>query len=214
MSELKGKKILITSGPTWVAIDKVRVISNIATGKVGGLIADEAKKAGAQVTLLQGQVKERLNRKNIRVIKFKYFSDFYMQLRKELTSKKYDIVIHSAAVSDYSVKKFFSGKIRSGLSGFKLELKPTIKIVNRIKKISNKSILVAFKLGIGISRASLIKNAVKLLKSSKADLVVANRISGDKYTAFIIDKKSNILNSASNKKQLSVKLINMLNRKI
>jgi len=214
LSELKGKKILITSGPTWVAIDKVRVISNIATGKVGGLIADEAKKAGAQVTLLQGQVKERLNRKNIRVIKFKYFSDFYMQLRKELTSKKYDIVIHSAAVSDYSVKKFFSGKIRSGLSGFKLELKPTIKIVNRIKKISNKSILVAFKLGIGISRASLIKNAVKLLKSSKADLVVANRISGDKYTAFIIDKKSNILNSASNKKQLSVKLINMLNRKI
>ena len=54
MSQLKNKKILITAGPTWIPIDKVRVITNIFKGRLGIIIAKEAIKRKAKVTLLLG----------------------------------------------------------------------------------------------------------------------------------------------------------------
>ena len=62
MPALKDKKILITAGPTWVAVDKVRVITNIFGGALGTIIAEQAKKTGAQITLLMGPGRARLPR--------------------------------------------------------------------------------------------------------------------------------------------------------
>ena len=69
---LKNKNILITAGPTWVPIDRVRVISNIATGKTGILLAKSANKLGAKVTLVLGPVGEVGLEKEINVKRF-YF---------------------------------------------------------------------------------------------------------------------------------------------
>ena len=101
--KLKGKKVLVTAGPTWVAVDKVRVITNIFGGALGTIIAKKFYEAGAQVILLMGPGRAVLPKesKNFKIIPFKYYDDLLSLIKKEVGSKKYDIVIHSAAVSDY-----------------------------------------------------------------------------------------------------------------
>jgi phosphopantothenoylcysteine decarboxylase/phosphopantothenate--cysteine ligase len=168
---LKGKKILITAGPTWVPIDKVRVISNIATGVTGILLAERLRRLGAKVKLLLGP-----------------FELGYLdkQIRRELRHKKYDIVIHSAAVSDYKPRRVLSGKIRSGIKSLKLDLVPTNKIINIVKRLSPGARLVGFKFEPQASRKHLIIEANKLMRSSLSELVVANTSGGRGYQAFIV----------------------------
>ena len=66
----KNKKILITAGPTWIAVDSVRVISNTASGETGQLLADRLAREGAKVTLVLGPVPNRLKNKKVKVIPF------------------------------------------------------------------------------------------------------------------------------------------------
>ena len=95
---LKKKKILITAGPTWVAIDDVRVISNIATGTTGALIAAQARKLGLEVTLVCGPCELKICEAAVRVKRFTFFDELRALLRNELHRTRYDIIIHSAAV--------------------------------------------------------------------------------------------------------------------
>ena len=111
MMNLKNKRILITAGPTWVAIDKVRVISNIASGKTGVILAEKLNNCGAKVTLLMGPGECCCLNKKIRLVRFKFFADLKQTITRELKSNKYDVIIHSAAVSDYRVENVYSGKI-------------------------------------------------------------------------------------------------------
>jgi len=129
---LKNKKVLITSGPTWVPIDNVRVISNIATGKTGALIAKEAKRYGADVTLLMGPTQNIINNHLIKTKSFKYFDEFKDLFTKEIRRKP-DLVIHSAAVSDYQPKKRFASKIKSDLKRLSLNLVLTPKLADIVK---------------------------------------------------------------------------------
>ena len=70
---LRKLRVLITAGPTWVAIDNVRVISNIATGETGKILAEKLASMGAKVTLLIGPGDLCCLKKNIRLIRFKFF---------------------------------------------------------------------------------------------------------------------------------------------
>jgi phosphopantothenoylcysteine synthetase/decarboxylase len=185
---LRNKKILITAGPTWVKIDDVRVISNIASGETGILLAQEAKNQGACVTLLLGPVSNCCLDKSIRILHFKFFDELKNKLIEELGSKKYDALIHSAAVSDYRPKKIFKHKVSSGLRQFNLKLVTTPKIVNLIKKIDNSVLSVAFKLEPHSQLDTLIGRAKKLFKSAGMDLVVANSILGGRYRAYILSQ--------------------------
>ena len=95
----KNKHILITAGPTWVPIDSVRVISNIATGQTGISLANQFSSLGAKVTLLLGPQANSIQINNdIKVINFKFFDELKQLLAKELKSKQLDLIIHSAAV--------------------------------------------------------------------------------------------------------------------
>jgi len=169
---LKGKKILITAGPTWVRLDCVRIISNIATGETGILIARALRRLGANVKLLLGPFE---------------LSSLDKTLTNELKAKRYDIVIHSAAVSDYKAGNAFRGKIRSGIKDLKLTLVPTKKIINTIKIMSPDTRLVGFKFEPNASRAKLIRVARMLMRRSSCDLVVANTLGSRGYSAFIVD---------------------------
>ncbi|MCM8790040.1 MAG: phosphopantothenoylcysteine decarboxylase [Candidatus Omnitrophica bacterium] len=186
--KLRDKKILITAGPTWVPIDSVRVISNIATGETGILLAKNFRKAGAKVTLLLGpQVVCRLDKK-IKILHFKFFDEIKELLKKEVQAGKYDAVIHSAAVSDYRPKKTYRHKISSALKRLEIKLVRTEKLIDTIKKIDPQLLLVGFKFLPDVGKAKLINEARKLIKSSRADLIVANTILHNRYKAYIVGR--------------------------
>ncbi|MCX5710625.1 MAG: phosphopantothenoylcysteine decarboxylase [Candidatus Omnitrophica bacterium] len=172
INKLKGKKVLITAGPTWVRLDSVRIISNIATGETGVLIARALRRLGANVKLLLGPFE---------------LSSLDKTLTKELKAKRYDIVIHSSAVSDYKAGKAFQGKIKSGIKNLKLTLVPTKKIINTIKKLSPGTRLVGFKFEPNASKVRLISEARMLMRRSCCDLVVANTLGNRGYHALIVD---------------------------
>jgi phosphopantothenoylcysteine decarboxylase/phosphopantothenate--cysteine ligase len=182
----KQKTVLITAGPTWVPIDGVRVISNIATGKTGVLFARKLRDLGARVTLVLGPCQEYFLDKTIRLIRFKFFAELEKILKNELKNK-FDIVIHSAAVSDYCLKKNYSSKISSDFKSMNLTFIRTPKIIDRIRKIAPEAILVGFKFEPGLSKMELLNRAKKLIKRSGCDLVVANTVKNNKYGAYITD---------------------------
>jgi len=206
--DFKNKNILITAGPTWVAIDQVRLISNAASGQTGCSLADKLSSKGAKVTLLLGPSEVGNLNKEIKVIRFKFFDEFRNIFIKELKSKKYKTVIHTAAVSDYRPAVVSKGKIKSGKSIWSLKLIPTEKLINCVKKIDKEVKLIGFKFESGLTDKELIKKSRDLIKISGSDLVVANtqKISG--YRAYLVEKsavsevilsKSNLINKLINK---------------
>ena len=231
-NNLKDKNILITAGPTWVPIDNVRVISNIATGSTGILLAEHLSKLGAKVTLILGPVPNVaflrreakkvttfgissccINRK-VKIINFRFFDELKEKIQKELGAKKYDIVIHSAAVSDYRPTQAYKGKITSGKKLFSINLRPTPKLFAEIRRKSADSKLVIFKLEFGVKENLLKTKALKLLKDARADLVVANTFCGNSYKAFIIDKGKRVLARINKKAAVAQRLISIIKSKL
>lgn len=205
----KNKRILITAGPTWVPIDNVRVISNIATGETGILLAELLQKKGARVSLLLGPVQACCLHKNIRLIRFKFFGELKNLISRELNSKKYDIVIHSAAVSDYKPSRVYPNKLKPGNKNGSLSLVPTEKLINIIKKINRSLFLVGFKFEQKVRKPTLINEARRLIQASNADLVVANTIYNGKYNAYLVGTK-NTSEAITSKKGLAAELINAI----
>ena len=203
------KKILITAGPTWVPIDNVRVISNIATGETGILLAEKLQRLGAKVTLLLGPAQSCCISNKIRLIRFKFFDELSDIIKREIRSKKYDIIIHSAAVSDYRPAKFFSQKVKSGLRNWKLNLVPTPKIIDSIKKINRALVLVGFKFEPKATKSILIKRTRELIRRANLDLAVANTIDKNQYKAYIINH-SRIYGPMFNKRNMIEELVKLI----
>lgn len=204
-----NKRVLITCGPTWVPIDSVRVLSNISTGELGQALAQGLSKKGCRVTLLEGAVETPLTNNKIRIVKFKTFDELFKNLRSEL-KKPWDVVIHAAAVSDYRPKAVARKKLSSSQKTLKLELVPTPKIINAIKKINRRVFLVGFKLDPKISKTNAREKTKYLFKNANCDLVVANRAAGTQYQAYLVGPKGRILGQAANRAQLVKTLIRNL----
>jgi phosphopantothenoylcysteine synthetase/decarboxylase len=210
---LKNKRILITCGPTWVAIDPVRVISNCSTGALGHILAEELIKAGARVTLLEGPVTHSRENRGVRIRKFLYFDELASQLKHELKSS-FAAVIHAAAVSDYQLKKKFSTKLSSSKKNLTLCLVPTKKLITLIKHLAPKTFLVGFKLETSTLEMARRKQVEKLFQSADCDLVVANTLGRHGYQAAIIDKRFDTLAQANSRKELARKLTHLLKEKL
>lgn len=208
---LRNKRVLITAGPTWVAIDKVRVISNTASGETGILLAQELARSGAKPTLLLGPVTSCCLNKKIRVVNFKFFDELKNALHKELLSKKFDAVIHTAAVSDFKPAKTYAVKLSSGLKNLRINLIPSEKIIDSIKKISPRILAVGFKFEPDVKGNALIKKADLLLKKARLDLVVANTAYENKYRAYIVNKQSSS-KAIGSKNILAAKLVKILDK--
>lgn len=189
--DFKRKKVLITAGGTIEPIDPVRVITNKSSGKMGIRIAQQAFLRGADVILLRSinsvkpsyAIKEEL---------FTNANSLFTQIKKHLANV--DIVIHAAAVSDFSVKPQ-TIKIKSGKK-VSLELTPSIKIINELKKLNPKIFLVGFKAEVNTSEKKLINSAFTLLQKSQANLIIANDVAkkdagfdADYNEVIIVDKQ-------------------------
>jgi len=204
--KLKGKKILMTAGPTVEKIDPVRVMTNISTGKTGTLLASELVSAGAKVTLVYGPGTAEPP-KGAKIIHVTTVSEMFSTVKKELR-KKFDVVILAAAVSDF-IPKNSNSKIKSNRNtSIKLTRAP--KIIDHIKKI-HKGILIGFKAEADVSKKELISRARKKLRESNADLMIANDIGSgynnpDYNEVFLVDSK-NVVKTGRKTKAKIVKII-------
>ncbi|MCP4136842.1 MAG: hypothetical protein GY754_38080, partial [bacterium] len=151
---------------------------------------------GADVTLLMGPGRARLAEPTERfnIIKFKYYEEILSLVKEHVGAKKHEIMIHSAAVADYTPVETGAGKIKSGKDELVITLKPTIKIVDLIKEIDPSLFLVKFKLEVDLPEEKLIDIAYNSMLHSKADLIVANDFTtvSNNHKAFIIDPEKNI----------------------
>jgi len=207
---LKNKRILITAGPTWVSIDRVRVISNVAAGENGITLAEELEKQGARVTLLLGPANVSGLSKKIKLLRFTFFAELKNTVIKELRNHKYDCLIHSAAVSDYQPDKTLKTKVSSDKISWRINLVPTLKIIDLIRKTDPKLFLVGFKFEPNAKKTELLKAADNFMRRSGSNLAVANTLlKNNKYLAYITDG-TKIKGPFKTKKKLSRGLAGLL----
>lgn len=195
-------RVLVTAGSTWSKVDDVRILTNRFTGKTGLYLAQGLKKKGHSVTLLANP--HCLGRvEGLRVIPYSYFDEFKERVVKAAGSRRYGAIIHSAAVSDYSLKKPFKGKIPSGKS-LNLRLTPTEKIIKIIRGLAPASLLIQFKLE--STRRGLIDEAYQSLNANKSDFVVANALEDLKsgYKGFLVGRNKKVVSIRSKSMLLSV----------
>ena len=161
----KGKKVLVTAGPTWTAVDRVRVMTSVFSGETGLRFARHLKNLGAEVTLLMGPGRAKFQQEDwtkMNIRQFFYYDELAALLKEETNSFSYDIIIHSSAVSDYKVSNAGSGKTPSG-QDLTLNLEPTAKLVDIIRKDCPDAFLVKFKLQVGLTPEELYEIALNSL---------------------------------------------------
>ena len=178
--------ILITAGGTREDIDGVRFLTNLSTGKTASAIADYFINQGHSVTYLHAP-DVILPKEYCDKLLFTSFKSLDAAVQNELSKNKYNVVIHNAAVSDYSVESVvvadnvytapYTEKLPSSEEMISLNLKRNEKIVNKIKSYSSSVLLTAFKLTVNQSEEKKIEQVNKLIEDSNADFVVQNDIS-------------------------------------
>ena len=177
---LKGKKALVTAGPTYEAIDPVRFISNHSSGKMGVAIADELYKQGADVNLVLGPSAIKPE-SGIKLERVTSAEQMYIACMRNFST--YDIVVMAAAVADYSPRTIYNKKIKKKSEEFSLELKKTKDILSEAgKRKSEKQTLVGFALETNDEK----ENAIKKLKQKNADLIILNSMN-DKGAGFGVE---------------------------
>ena len=216
-NDLLGLNVLITAGATTEHIDPVRVVTNKSSGKMGVAIAEEALSRAAQVTFVYGSGTEvPPSKATLRTVETT--QQMYEAVVSELNSKTYDLMIAVAAAADWTPEKPYPYKVRSQeTQSLELRLKPTVKIVDCVKRISPRTFLVAFRAEYRLPREKLIESAHKRLLQAKADLIVANDVGKkgvgfgtDTNEVYIIDKQKNIVHvPLAEKREVARRILNI-----
>ena len=180
--DFKGKRILITAGPTREKIDPVRFISNYSTGKMGYAIAESLAERGGEVVLVSGPVELKPRHSNIRLVSVESAQQMYEACVQEFA--QCDAAIMSAAVADYTPQTVAPEKIKkNGENHFTLTLVPTPDIAAELGKIkTDRQVLAGFALETENERV----NAQKKLESKNFDFIVLNSLN-DKGAGFGYD---------------------------
>ena len=189
--DLKGKKVIVTAGPTIAPIDPVRYITNKSSGKMGYAIAKEARNRGAEVTLISGPTALDVPR-GLEFVRIATNAE----MKKEVMNRfdDADIVIKAAAVADYKPKEYSSEKIKKKDGDFNLILTRDSDILMELGKNKEKQILVGF----AAESQNLKENAIGKLNRKNLDFVVGNDITGSD-TGFGVEDNKVIILSKDNK---------------
>jgi len=206
-SVFSGKKVLVTAGSTKAYIDAVRYISNTSSGRLGSVIASELLRRGARVTFFHGQgtltpltLAERgevplsqaaLSR--LEPVQIESVAHLAELMETRLKDEHFAAVVMAMAVLDYvpDPEAVVRGKMESGKERWTIELVPTPKIIDIVKKVSPPTLLVGFKLVAGLSREEMVAKARGVMEHSGADLVVANDLENVKehsYKATLVER--------------------------
>jgi phosphopantothenoylcysteine decarboxylase/phosphopantothenate--cysteine ligase len=213
---LKNKKLLITAGPTYEAIDPVRFIGNHSSGKMGFELAKKAAKLGAQVILVSGPSNEQVNNSFIQRVDVISAEEMYNACHQYYNSV--DIAILSAAVADYKPAKISTEKIKKSEQQLSIDLVPTKDILASLGKIKKNQFLIGF----ALETQNEIENAIKKIDAKNLDLIVLNSLK-DKGAGFkqetnkvtIIDKFKKISEfSLKSKEAVAADIFDILISKI
>jgi phosphopantothenoylcysteine decarboxylase/phosphopantothenate--cysteine ligase len=167
---LKGKKILITAGPTYEAIDPVRFIGNHSSGKMGYDIAVSAANLGASVILVSGPTNCKVQSSLIEVIPVVSAEEMYKACHEYYADV--DVAIAAAAVADYRPKIMASQKIKKAAEEFTIELEKTKDILASLGAIKKKQFLIGF----ALETENEIENAKLKIQKKNLDLIVLNSL--------------------------------------
>jgi len=167
---LKGKKILITAGPTYEAIDPVRFIGNHSSGKMGFDIANSAANLGASVILVAGPTHCVVNHSLIQVVKVTSAQEMYEACHQYYADV--DVVIAAAAVADYKPKIVAEQKIKKAVDHFVIELEKTKDILSSLGAAKKQQFLIGF----ALETENEIENAKAKIQKKNLDLIVLNSL--------------------------------------
>ncbi|MCF6279409.1 MAG: bifunctional phosphopantothenoylcysteine decarboxylase/phosphopantothenate--cysteine ligase CoaBC [Flavobacteriaceae bacterium] len=190
---LKGKKVLITAGPTYEAIDPVRFIGNHSSGKMGFELAKTAANLGAKVVLITGVSNEKIDHSFVERIDVISAQEMYESVHGNF--KNADIAILSAAVADFKPKSIAANKIKKKEATLSIELEKTKDILASLGALKTTQFLVGF----ALETNNELANAIGKLKRKNLDMIVLNSLQ-DKGAGFkkvtnkvtIIDKSEKI----------------------
>lgn len=172
-----GKKVLVTAGPTYEAIDPVRFIGNQSSGKMGYAIAEELAESGATVTLVSGPVALDVKNKRINLVKVTSAQQMYDACMQH---NNYDIAVLSAAVADYTLVNPADHKIKKEEGALTLQLQKTKDILATLgAQKKDGQVLVGF----ALETQNEETNAQKKLEQKGADMIVLNSLQ-DKGAGF------------------------------
>jgi phosphopantothenoylcysteine decarboxylase/phosphopantothenate--cysteine ligase len=210
--ELKGKKVLVSAGPTYEAIDPVRFIGNHSSGKMGIAIATEMQNRGAAVTLVLGPSGIAVPT-NIDVIKVRSANEMYDACLKSFEHA--DIAVMSAAVADYTPVHTATEKIKKNDSSFSVEL---IKTKDILKSLGEKKKNGQFVAGFALETNNEKEYALKKLQSKNADMIVLNSLNDtgagfgyDTNKITIFDRQGNEYNfDMKSKKEVAKDIVNTI----
>ncbi|MCI1943852.1 bifunctional phosphopantothenoylcysteine decarboxylase/phosphopantothenate--cysteine ligase CoaBC [Clostridium luticellarii] len=211
IKDLRGKRVLVTAGPTMEDIDPVRYITNRSSGKMGYSIAEEARDRGAEVTLVSGPTNLSIPF-GVKFVRVRTNEEMLNAVLEKFESQ--DIVVKAAAVSDYKPKVYSQKKIKKNEDEFLLPLTKDVDILRKLGKLKKSQVLVGF----AAESNDLIENAEKKLKNKNLDYIIANDITGtdtgfasNNNKVTIIFKNGDKINlDKMNKREVARKLFNIV----
>ena len=225
MLSLKGKQILVTSGPTKCNLDSIRYIGNRSTGKLACKIAVKALTSGAEVTMVYGSDSatpdidklEDWCADKLTLIRIETNADLRDVIENRLNSVRFDVIIHAMAVLDFIPEKVADGKTPSSNLEWSIKLIKSPKVIKLIRKVWVDALLIGFKLEVDKTENELLERAKLLLTESNADYVVANdlnTINKDFHKALLVNNYSGIEGHYNTKDEIASGLIDMITKRL
>ena len=176
---LRGKKIMVTAGPTYEAIDPVRFIGNHSSGKMGFDIATQAAKMGAEVVLISGPTHLQIDPTQVTLVPVVSAQEMYDACHQYYNAM--DVAIAAAAVADYRPKNIAQQKIKKEDATLSLNLEKTDDILASLGKQKTKQFLIGF----ALETENEIENAKLKIQKKNLDLIVLNSLN-DKGAGFAL----------------------------
>ena len=177
--DLYGKKVLVTAGPTIEPIDPVRFISNPSSGKMGFAVAKAAEHRGAEVTLISGPT-HLTDPMNVTTIRVRTAGEMAKAVFAHMETA--DVIIKSAAVSDYAPQKNEAHKIKKGENELILRLQQNEDILKTVGQKKKHQVIVGF----AAETKDLAKNAIQKLNDKNLDMIAGNLV-GAPHSGFESD---------------------------
>lgn len=198
-NDLKGKRVMITAGPTYEKIDPVRFIGNYSSGKMGFALAEACAKRGAEVELISGPVTIDIQHPNIKRTNVESAQQMYEACMQVFPTC--NAAILCAAVADFTVDHVADEKIKREKDDLVLQLKPTQDIAANLGTIKTASQVMV---GFALETHNEMTNAQKKLQKKNLDFIVLNSLQ-DEGAGFRIDTNKITIISATEEKPFPVK---------
>ncbi|MBK6881143.1 MAG: hypothetical protein IPN65_08410 [Elusimicrobia bacterium] len=206
----RGRRVLVTAGPTREHLDPVRFLSNESSGAMGWALAEAARDAGARVTLVAGPTGRPAPR-GVTTVPVVSARDMLAAARRG--SRTADVLIGAAAVADWRPARSARSKLKKGRAAPVLRLVPNPDILATLSREARPG---ALRVGFALETHRLLARAREKMRKKKLDLIVANppaALGGERTRAWLLTTDGAVRAFAGSKKALARLILNTLERR-